>query len=391
MYKLISFLLLGLLILSACTKENGDPIVEKEKLTGYVQKGPFNSGTNITISELHKDLSQTGRTYTTQITNNSGNFELGKLELVSGFLSFRSDGFYFNEVLGETSASQLTLLALSNVSDKSVVNLNVLSHLEKPRVEYLISQHASFIEAKSQAQAEVLQLFDFFLKENEASEQRNIAQEGDDNAILLASSLILQGYRSVGELSELLSYLSQDLKEDGILSDSSLGSQLINHAIYLDTASIRQNLEDRYEELGVPAEIPYFEKYLMHFLQTSGFEITSSLINYPRSGLYGLNILDLQQTSYSGEKFSLAANLAEGTKLQIKITALSGGPWFYSVSTVNNWSITTFDDDAQSQTFTAIDSDRSCDLRMGFNPGEFLVEYFEMGATIPSRTKTISR
>ncbi len=106
----VVFLLAGLLLsapmgVAADDAEEGDPIVEKEKLSGYVQKGPFNSGTNITISELNKDLSQTGRTYTTQTTTNSGNFELSKLELVSGFVSFRSDGFYFNEVCSAFSSN----------------------------------------------------------------------------------------------------------------------------------------------------------------------------------------------------------------------------------------------------------------------------------------------
>jgi len=38
----------------------------------------------------------------------------------------------------------------------------------------------------------------------------------------------------------------------------------------------------------------------------------------------------------------------------------------------------------------AFDSDETFDLNMAYAPGEFLIEYFEMGATQPTRTKQIT-
>ena len=185
--------------------------------------------------------------------------------------------------------------------------------------------------------------------------------------------------------------MSTDLREDGVLSSNSTGSQLINHAIYLDTTSIRNNLDDRYSDLGVNAEIPNFEKYIRDFIDSTSFEITESLIEYPATGLFGDNILDLEKESYSGENFSLTSNLAKGTELKIRITALDTGAWYYSLGSSTNWSITPFDFVTKTQYFTAIDSDKSCDLNMLFDSGTFLIEYFEMGATEPNRTKTITK
>ena len=74
------------------------------------------------------------------------------------------------------------------------------------------------------------------------TENLNITQAGDDNAILLAISSILQGYRTESELTEMLSKISEDIKTDGILNDTVVVSDLINHAIYLDTLAIRNNL-----------------------------------------------------------------------------------------------------------------------------------------------------
>jgi hypothetical protein len=392
MKKYLIVSIIAIFILNSCSKDDeSTPVIKKEKISGFVQKGPFINGTSILINELNTDLSQTGKTYSTQITDNKGSFEIGNVELVSNFVSLRADGFYFNETIGEQSTSQITLYALSDVSDKTTINTNVLSHIEKPRVEYLISQGVAFSEAKTQAQSEILDIFSINASLTESSEVLDISQDGDNNAILLAASLILQGYRTEGELTELLSNISTDIREDGVLSSNSIGSQLINHAIYLDTTSIRNNLDDRYSDLGVNAEIPNFEKYIRNFIDSTSFEITESLIVYPATGSYGVNILDLEKESYSGENFSLASNLAKGMELKIKITALGSGIWYYALGSSNNWSITQFDDVTKSQYFTAIDSDKSCDLNMLFDSGTFLIEYFEMGVTEPNRTKTITK
>ena len=391
MKNILFLLFISFIFLSSCSKDDDITSIKKDTITGFVQKGPFNNGTSITINELDADLSQTGKTYNTQIVNSQGSFEINNIELVSNYASFRADGFYFNEILGEQSTSQITLYALSDISDKSNVNVNVLSHLEKARVEYLISHGSDFQDAKIQALGEILDVFKFNLNIKGSSEFLNIAKDGDSNAILLASSLILQGYRTEGELTELLSNISTDLKEDGVLNNTILGSQMMNHAVFLDTAAIRNNLENRYSELGIEVNIPNFEKYIKRFIDSADFEITQSLIEYPQDGLYGQNILDLSRTTYSGSEFSLAANLPNGTKLKIKITALGAGMWYYAVNSVNNWSITRFDEVAKSQYFTAIESDRSCDLEMLFDTGEFIVEYFEMDSDIPTRIKTIKR
>ncbi|MBN1186451.1 MAG: hypothetical protein JXB49_29515 [Bacteroidales bacterium] len=374
-------------------------IITKEKISGYVQKGPFINGSGITINELDEDLSQTGKVFNTQIADNKGGFEVNNIELASNYVCLRADGFYFNEILGEQSKAQITLYALSDVSDKNTINVNIITHLEKSRIEYLLSNGFSFDEAKQQAQSDILAIFNIRKTDIASSDLLDISEQGDGNAILLAISLILQGYRSEGELTELLSNISTDIKEDGKLNSSSLGSQLINHVVYLDTLAIRNNLEKRYSDLGVTASIPNFEAYLRNFIEGTSFPITESLIEYPSLGLYGKNILALNDTSYSGEYFSLAANLTKGTSLKVKITALKPylamdiwyGIWYYAVGSGNNWSITAFDYNTKTQFFTAIESDRSCDLKMLFDQGRFLIEYFEMNSAIPTRTKTITK
>jgi hypothetical protein len=398
MRKYLILPILLVFILNSCNEDEGlvptvnEPTInKKERISGFVQKGPFINGTSILINELNPDLSQTGKIFSTQITDNHGGFEIENIELVSNFVSLKADGFYFNETIGEQSNSRLTLYALSDLTDNSTLNTNVLSHLEKPRVEYLISQGSTFSEAKTQAQSEVLAIFNFNASMTEPSEVLDISQEGEDNAILLAASIILQGYRTEGELTELLSNISLDLREDGVLDNTALGSQLINHAFYLDNAAIKGYLEDRYSEIGVDAEIPKFEGYVQNFIDSTAFEVTESLIEYPATGAYGENILALDKETYNNERVSLAAKLTNKTTLKIKITAMDSTFFGYSVGSSQNWSISEYDYETRSQYYTSIDSDKNCDLNMLFESGTFIIEYFEMGATEPTRTKTIVR
>jgi len=379
------FLMIG--ILSACQKE--DQTVKN--ITGLVQKGPFVNGSSITVFDLNSDLSQSGKSYNAQIKDDKGAFELNNVSLTSNYVSLKADGFYYNEVTGKQSGSQLTLYGISDISGRDKINVNVLTTLEKARVENLMKNGKSFSAAKSQAQKEILSIFNLSRPTIENSEDLNIATGGDDNGILLAISSILQGYRSESELTKLLSDISNDLAEDGILNDTTLGSELMNHAIYLVPEKIKTNLSQQYHI--DTAGFSSFGKYIDQFKKQSSYPVTKSLIDYPQTGTYGDNILHLSGTEYpSGMDVyqSLAVNLPENMTLMIKITSTSHNFWYNKVSSIQNWSVTTFDMDTYSQTFTAIDPGKSCDLRIRFDPGTFRVDYYEMGASTPTHTKTIT-
>jgi hypothetical protein len=326
---LISVLFTG--ILNSCENKNNDDhdknndiskILSVEKITGYVQKGPFLNGTTIVISELTSDLIQTGKNFSSIILDNKGSFEINNIELISQYVGLRANGFYYNEISADNSEAQLTLTALSDLTDKTSLNVNILSHLEKSRVEYLVSNGNYFSDAKHQAQQEILDIFKISKSDIKSSELLDISKEGDDNAILLAISIILQGYRTVAELSELLANISTDLREDGILNSNSLGSELINDAKLLDLVEVRNNIENRYSELGLNTIIPVFEKYIHHFIDSSEFEFTDT-IDYPENGTNGPNILSYSITDFPSYDFdyhstcNLTAVLPEGTFLKV--------------------------------------------------------------------------
>src|SRR5690242_7338424 len=54
-------------------------------IKGYAQKGPFINGSAITVFDLQANLSPSGKSFSEQITDNKGTFELDNIELSSNF------------------------------------------------------------------------------------------------------------------------------------------------------------------------------------------------------------------------------------------------------------------------------------------------------------------
>ena len=91
-------IILLLMFLISCGKDDKIATLSLDKVSGYVQKGPYLNGTAITISELSNDLTPTGKNFTSQILDNKGTFEVKNIELLSKFVELKADGFYFNEI-----------------------------------------------------------------------------------------------------------------------------------------------------------------------------------------------------------------------------------------------------------------------------------------------------
>lgn len=266
-------ILLGMTgFVASCHSADDEGIYPARTISGYVQKGPFVNGSSVTVYDLLENLSPTGKTYNTEITDNTGSFEIGEFYLSSNYAKLRADGYYFNEVTGKLSDSQLTLYALVDVSNTANINVNVLTHLEKARVEYLMNKQGLwFAEAKVQAQKEILSIFNISKSDIKSSESLDISGTDDSNSILLAVSAILQGQRSESELTELMAAISTDIKADGVLSDVTLGSELITQASRLDTTAIKANMTKIYSKQSVG--LSKFGKYINNFVKSSKYKI----------------------------------------------------------------------------------------------------------------------
>lgn len=224
---------------------------------GNAQKGPFSSGTRVSIAELDAHLVQTGRSFATTMSDDRGSFSIRGVQLGTPYARVEVSGFYFDEVRGRLSDSPLSIFSYVDLSDSSTSNVNLLGHLEAARIEHLVTEEqVSFAEAKSRAHTEVLELFDLDPGAIAAAETLDISQPGEGNAALLAISVILQGNRPVSELSQLLSNIQSDLRGDGTLDVVANGSALLEGALGVNMEQVRANLAERFEAVGMDASVP---------------------------------------------------------------------------------------------------------------------------------------
>lgn len=269
---------------------------------GKVEKGPFISGSTITIQPMDSKLQVIGSMFNTTITDNVGNFSFGAKEFQAPYAEMMAMGYFFNEVKGSLSTGTLVLRSLVDLSDNSTVNVNILTHLKYPRIKKLIESGKSFKEANTQAQTELLSAFGLQKYGSKDASQFSIVAGTDESAALIAVSSLLLMNRTEGQLTEYLSTLSQEFGNNGKFSDSTI-AQLKKDKLELadDLSNISNNIINRYTELGINVEVKDLAAYFdWDDDGTAGNEtlkdgqkvtIDKSEISVPKSGgTYTINI-----------------------------------------------------------------------------------------------------
>ena len=175
MKQLISISLIVALIFSCSDGEESG--ISVDNIDGFVQKGPYIGGTQVQIISLNSDLSQTGTNYTTEIGNDQGFFSINNINLASQYLKLSGIGYYFNEISGRLSNSNLSLQTIANIENKNSLNINILTHLERKRVEYLFANGMTFTEAKTKATNEIFNIFCFSAVNTIETETLNILKK----------------------------------------------------------------------------------------------------------------------------------------------------------------------------------------------------------------------
>ena len=240
--------------------------IENKTISGVSQKGPFVEGASVTVQELEgKTLAQTGRSYEGKIKGDRGEFSVDVVNLESQFALLKANGFYLNEVTGKESESQVTLYAFTDLSNRSQVNVNLLTHLEHERSLYLLKNNDLTVKkAKEQAEKEILASFgiegDFG-----SSEDMNIFGTGDGSAALLAISTLMQSDLKEGAFSKRLADYASDIEADGVWDNEKVQTAIADWAAKTSLkgglAGIRKNIED----WDLSEKVPAFEKYVDNF------------------------------------------------------------------------------------------------------------------------------
>ena len=268
MKKLLTlFAVLAMFAMAGCESlGDGDVVGGSYSINGAIQKGPFIQGSSITIQPLNKHLKPNGQMYTTQTTNDAGMFEMDGVN--SKYAEIIATGYYFDEVEGKISASPLTLRSIADLKDGTQTNVNLLTSLTYNRIKNLVTNEGKGIsEAQEQAEKELYTALGIpaELQPNVSCGAMNIANNGEGDGLLLVISAVLQEGRTTGELTEYISKFSTDLADDGMVETALLEKFNLDgqHLVRFE-GRIKENLEARYESLGIECNVPEFSQYLSY-------------------------------------------------------------------------------------------------------------------------------
>ena len=306
------------------------------QIDGSVFKGSFLRGSLLFFYELDNSLNQTGRSFNTTIEDDYGNFSLKAQNLSGKLVRVVGDGFYWNEVLNENSSTRISLTGICKIDSNETVNVNVLTHLERARVEYLYNiKGLSFDSAKSQAVTEVLKAFGYTNTGIKRSEKVGVVGIGDESKILLAISTLMQGFRTESEVTQIMNDFANDIKKDGTLDDVTIGNDLETHLYYADTAAVLNNFKVKYRKLYNTDTVNSIDmRFIKTFQNNTEFVKDYDLITYPTLGdkfrypnILNNNINTPDKNSENCTNcynVSLFASLRKGMKLRVEILDANG-------------------------------------------------------------------
>ena len=246
--------------------------ISLDSLAGYTQKGPFLKGSTVYLYELSdgRTLKQTNGNFTSFITRDDGRYKFTARDLASQYAMIVVEGNYRNEVTGEPSNAPIRLRALTDMRKRSSANVNLLTHLEFDRVNYLVTrEHKTVKAAKKQAQAEIFNAFHIDTTGFTGSaEDLDVFGATDADAALLAISVLLQGDSNETALSVLLTEISDAIAESGKWDDSLTKARLADWALKADFAGAASRLDTFRIKVGnwhLSDTVPEYEKHVRKF------------------------------------------------------------------------------------------------------------------------------
>lgn len=259
------FLILASLVFVMCnqigdlsdTSNNGVEI--SKTISGFAQKGPFSSGSQVTIFGLDEKMQPNGKSWPANINDATGAFAVA-VNGETAYVDIRVTGYYYNEITGKISDGQITLEAISDLTSEKV-NVNILTHLVRPRIKKLIQEGMLFTEARSAAEAELVKALGYS-EQSVSFDQLDITKSREGDALLLALACKLQKGKQTGEMLTLINEMSLEFAEEGKLSENTL-AELETEFVGDDIMRICENMNEFYQQNNMPdAVIPDFYRYV---------------------------------------------------------------------------------------------------------------------------------
>ena len=303
--------------------------VYRATLSGTVRNGPFVFGSSVSLSEAREEnfyRSESVSSGNACMVSNDGRYVMEEITTASDYAKISATGYYRNIVTGRTSGNPVTLSVLTKVAGNGdSANVNVLTHLEIPRIEQLAMNHIEFGAAKAQAEREIFAAFgidtaqlysqNFYTDgrmEKPVAEDLDLVGNTDYSAALLAIAAMLQGDRSEGDMMNLINNLAEDIKGDGVWNDPNWKIKIADWVVGMDSSWKYNDIRNNVSAWGV-GPVPNFEKYMRAFFPIAyGFEpcgaSNAGKVTYVNQGQSVYFANDYEHADHSRVRFICDAN-----------------------------------------------------------------------------------
>ena len=224
-------------------------------VSGRVEKGPFKSGTTITMQPLDLTANALGTAQTTMTFDDCGNYAFRNTLFKYPYVQVSANGLFYNEVDDyNTRDTQINIQGYADLQHGSKVNVNVVTHLISERVANLVIGGLDFDVALSQAQGELLSAFGLQRLNDKSFTQVSITDGDDYAAGLLAITMPLLYSRKGSELISWMTRLRYDFADDGKFTEQNK-EQYKKDRNNLSLSSKVQRLIEKYNEYGVSISV----------------------------------------------------------------------------------------------------------------------------------------
>lgn len=224
-------------------------------VSGRAEKGPFKSGSTVTLQSLDLTLNALGTPQTTMTFDDCGNYAFRNTLFKYPYVQLTATGLFFNEYDDyRTRDTQLTLQGYADLQHGSKANVNVVTHLISERILNLVVGGVDFDVALSQAQGELLSVFGLQHLNNKDFAQVSITDGDDYAAALLAISMPLLYDRKGADLISWMTRLRYDFADDGKFTEQNMVQYKKdrNHLSFSDNV---RKLVEKYKDYGMTVNV----------------------------------------------------------------------------------------------------------------------------------------
>ena len=229
-------------------------------VSGVAEIGPFAEGATVSLSGVDvKTMALSGSPLSATVSSNLGAYKVsGKIS--SAVASVEVKGKYLNYTFDEPVTTS-GIKALSDLRDRTKLNVNVLTRLEYDRVQYLVSQMGlSFTAAKTRAEKEVLAALGL-KQDSTLFEDISLYDHNQAAANLLAATTIFLTDRTADEIDASLAAVAADIASDGTWDDLTLKATLGDIAYSVNTTYPNSILSEKNGD----ADIEYYTVWIERF------------------------------------------------------------------------------------------------------------------------------